>query len=564
MPYSSYIRPGVYIEHEYRAVLAAFGGLPRGICLVGEASRAKYVFDEVVRRGYVIDESVTPAATSPHQVTLAYTANQLKSDTSVSKDGVEISPESWDFDDSTHITIKDFIYTAGSNWTVSYQASSGSPPSTDPLVNANADAIDLVGTYPRVATYVQGTDYQLTGDTVDWSLAGSEPALDTSYYVSYTYVRPATDYNTPKLAFSLDEVLNDIGGLDGTNLLGIGAQIAFQQNAPFVWYVQVNDADDDGVYTKEDYKTAIDGCANKEEVTDIVPLMPNYFTDADYDNIASHLRQHVIDESSVFIKHERLGWFGRKVNTDIGDKSTQYSFVYTATQLLYAVADSPGRGRLILVGPSWVKKTIVMETGQELVMTLDSSFIACGIAAKQNSFDNVSESLLRKTITGFDSIEEWSPEQVDYAASYGVCVVSYKGGLLILLDPITTEPTDIEFQEISAMCQKDLVTARMREYLDDNIVGIVPDDLDDFIWDIKGAIVIVLKSAISDGIISTYKDENGLTREVDTTKDIEVRRDETDATKYIFKYWYNLKYPAKRLFGTYTVDAPFTSQKASA
>ena len=121
MPYSSYIRPGVYIEHEYRAVLAAFGGLPRGICLVG--------------RGYVIDESVTPAATSPHQVTLAYTANQLKSDTSVSKDGVEISPESWDFDDSTHITIKDFIYTAGSNWTVSYQASSGSPPSTDPLVN---------------------------------------------------------------------------------------------------------------------------------------------------------------------------------------------------------------------------------------------------------------------------------------------------------------------------------------------------------------------------------------------------------------------------------------------
>jgi hypothetical protein len=564
MPYSSYIRPGVYIEHEYRAVLAAFGGLPRGICLVGQASKSKYVFDEVVRRGYVIDETITPAGTSPHQATLAYTCNQLKSDTIVAKDGVAIDGTAWDFDDSTHITIRDFIYSAGAVWTISYQASSGSPPQTDPLSHADTEAIDMVGTYPRVNTYVQGTDYQLTGDTVDWSLAGSEPALDTSYYVSYTYERPEGDFNIPKLAFSLDEVLDDIGGLDGTNLLGIGAQIAFQQNPPFVWYVQVEDANGDGVYTKEDYKTAIDGCKKKEEVTDIVPLMPNGFSDADYDDIAAHLRQHVIDESSQFIKHERLGWFGRKVNTPLGDKSTPYSYVYTATQLLFAVADSPGRGRLILVGPSYCVKTIVMENGQELEMTLDASFIACGIAAKQDSFDNVSDSLLRKTITGFDSIEEWSPEEVDYAASYGVCVVSYKGGLLILLDPITTEPTDIEFQEISAMCQKDLVTARMRDYLDDNIIGIVPDDLNDFVWDIKAAIVIVLKSAISDGIIATYIDENGLTREVDTTKDIEVRRDDTDATKYLFKYWYNLKYPAKRLFGTYTVDAPFTSQKASA
>ena len=565
MSTSNYQRPGVYISQDTRAVLAAFGGLPRALCIVGEAGRSKIVSDEIVRRGYVLKESIVPAVPSPHQAELDYSANQVKSDTIVYRDNVELDTDAWEFDDATHITIKDFGWTGGSTWTVSYQATAVAPPASDPLENENIVAISMVGTYPRVSSYIQGTDYQKTSDTVDWSLGGSEPDLDTFYYVSYTYTRPDSDYETPKLAFSLEDVLNDIGGLDATNYLAIGAQIAFQQNTPFLWYMQVKDADADGTYTVNDYKNAVDGCKLKEEITDICVLKPTNFSDADYDLITAYTRQHIIDESNIYKKHERIGWFGRKINTDIGDKTTQsqYTFVYTAAQLLVAFADSPGRGRLVLVGPSYCQKTITTETGTELTMTLDSSFLACAVAARQNSFDSVADSLLRKTITGFDSIEEWSPEQVDYCAANGICVVSYVGGLNILLDPITTESGNaIEFQEISATCQKDLLTKRMREYLDANIIGIVPDDLDDFLWDIKAAIVVVLKSAISDGVISTFTDADGTTREVDTTKDIYVKRDLTDATKYCFKYWFNLRYPAKRLFGTYTVDTPFYEQKA--
>jgi len=562
MSTSNYQRPGVYISQDTRAVLAAFGGLPRALCIVGEASRSKVVSDEIVRRGYVLKESITPAAASPHQAELDYTANQVKTDTIMYRDNVELDPDGWDFDDATHVTIKDFAFTGGSVYTISYQASAVSPPATDPLVNVTIESISMVGTYPRVSYYVQGTDYQLTANKVDWTLGGAEPNLDTFYYVSYTYTRPDTDYSTPKLAFSLDEVLNDVGGLDATNYLAIGAQIAFQQNTPFLWYMQVKDADADGTYTVNDYKTAVDGCKLKEEITDICILMPTNFSNSDYDLLTAYVRQHVIDESNIYKKHERIGWFGRKINTDIGDKSTQYTFVYTASQLLVAFAGSPGRGRLVLIGPSYCQKTITTESGMELTMTLDSSFLACAVAAKQNSFDSVADSLLRKTITGFDSIEEWSPEQVDYCAASGVCVVSYVGGLHILLDPITTESGNaIEFQEISATCQRDLLTKRMREYLDANIIGLVPDDLDDFLWDIKGAIVLVLKAAVSDGVIGTFTDEDGTTREVDTTKDIDVKRDLTDATKYLFKYWFNLRYPAKRLFGSYTVDTPFYEQK---
>lgn len=37
-------------------------------------------------------------------------------------------------------------------------------------------------------TYVSGTDYQLTGSSVDWAPAGAEPATGSTYSVTYTYI----------------------------------------------------------------------------------------------------------------------------------------------------------------------------------------------------------------------------------------------------------------------------------------------------------------------------------------------------------------------------------------
>ena len=46
-------------------------------------------------------------------------------------------------------------------------------------------------------TYVSGTDFQLTNDSVDWSLAGAEPSGGSSYSATYQYIKPMvkdTDY----------------------------------------------------------------------------------------------------------------------------------------------------------------------------------------------------------------------------------------------------------------------------------------------------------------------------------------------------------------------------------
>lgn len=55
-------------------------------------------------------------------------------------------------------------------------------------------AVNQGGTWDGTAfvggtTYVQGTDYKLTGGQVDWSLSGAEPAPGSTYQVTYQYMK---------------------------------------------------------------------------------------------------------------------------------------------------------------------------------------------------------------------------------------------------------------------------------------------------------------------------------------------------------------------------------------
>ncbi len=60
----------------------------------------------------------------------------------------------------------------------------------DPL--PDEAVLEIVKITQGSTTFEQGVDYKLTGDTVDWSLSGSEPAPGSSYEVVYRY-RTAVD-----------------------------------------------------------------------------------------------------------------------------------------------------------------------------------------------------------------------------------------------------------------------------------------------------------------------------------------------------------------------------------
>lgn len=82
--------------------------------------------------------------------------------------------------------------------------------SSDALPDGSVTAI--VSVTAGATTYVQGVDYQLTADSVNWSLGGAEPTSGTSYNVTYQYLSAVT----PDSVTAKDVTLS--GGVTGTNL----------------------------------------------------------------------------------------------------------------------------------------------------------------------------------------------------------------------------------------------------------------------------------------------------------------------------------------------------------
>jgi hypothetical protein len=396
--------------------------------------------------------------------------------------------------------------------------------------------------------------YEITGET-------SRPYFGTSYYTTYNYNRPSTDYDTPWKVYNPSQLYAYCSPITMSNytrnLLAIAGEIAFENNAPSLWVQQINDSSAPGTPTTAQIHAAIDSCEQKSGITDLVVI------DSTLDT-AVYLMAHVSDQSSMLEKHYRRGWFGMARGTGVGDPDTPDTFVYRATRTLQPGSTSSGRGRLLLVAPSEATRTVTLEDGREVDVDVDGTYIATAVGALFTSLASPADTLINKSITGFriddDSFETYLRAERHTLAGNGVTVVTYDAGKLTLLDPITTEAGGgkvVSFEEPSASAQKDAVTATVDSLITNNCVGVVPDDLADFITDVKKWIMLAILSNINSGTIGPYKNSDGSTRDIDPKTDILVYQSSTDPRTYLFKYWYNLRYPAKRFFGEYSVDNPF-------
>jgi hypothetical protein len=219
---------------------------------------------------------------------------------------------------------------------------------------------------------------------------------------------------------------------------------------------------------------------------------------------------------------------------------------------------------MVLVAPGAATCTIQTENGSASV-EVDSSFVAAAIAARMTSFTSPAETLLRKSIVGFNTDDFPTYVRAERAAlaSNGITVLTLNAGRLVLTDPVTTEDAGgrlATFREISASTQKDAVTSAVIDVVDANLVGVVPSDMSAFVLAVKGYIAGTLTSLISTGAIAPFKTDAGVVRDIDLASDIQVYQDRSDPTKFAFKYYFNLRLPAKRFFGEYSVNNPFFGQ----
>lgn len=393
---------------------------------------------------------------------------------------------------------------------------------------------------------------------------GTRPLFSSTYHVTYDYTRPSTDYETALRVFDPDALYGYCTQLTLenylTNKLCIAGEIAFENQASSIWLVQINDSTTPGSPTQTQINHAIDVCKEKAGITEVVVIDTSTDT-------AVYQMQHVADQSSMLEKHYRRGWFGMARGTDVGDPDTPDTFVHRSSRTLQPGNTSPGRGRLILVAPGDVPRTLTLDTGQEVTVNLDGSYLATAVAAMFTALPSPSSTLMGKFVRGFNTegfgtylrAERWT------LADKGVTVVTLDAGRLVLLDPLTTEAGGakvVQFEEPSASAQKDAVTLTIDTLITGNCVGVVPDDLADFFSDIKKWIMLGILAHINAGTIGPYRNSAGFPRDIDVTSDIQVYQSTSDPRTFYFKYWYNLKYPAKRFFGEYSVDNPFFAPAA--
>jgi len=382
---------------------------------------------------------------------------------------------------------------------------------------------------------------------------GAKPSLGSTYYASYEVTRPASDFNTPFQFFSPASAYSIVGFPDIDNPLANYVDICFTNGAPSVFCVIAKDSDSDGIYTDTDFITALAATETKAGMTEIVPMSTSLAV-----QIAT--MQSVTNMSSLLEKKRRRAWFGMARNTVIGDIDTTGSLVWLAGVTLQVPGDSPGRGRFIVTAPSECTRTITLQDGSQVQLPLDGTALAAATAAVNTSFTSASFTLLRKTLAGFDGITEVTDKERKVMAAAGISVVSLVGGKLLLTDPVTTEVAGgglQEFAEISVMVQKDKTCTLIDKKIDSELVAIVPEDLADFISDIKEVVSIQLKALVESGDIGRYVNENGTPRDINLQTDIQAFQSTTDKTKFFFRYFFNGRYPAKRFFGNFSVDNPF-------
>lgn len=88
----------------------------------------------------------------------------------------------------------------------------GTPNNTsDPL--GHSGVTEIISVKQGGTTYAQGGDYQLSGDSVDWSPGGAEPAGGSSYDVTYRYLEAVTPDEVTATTVKVS------GGVTGTTVL---------------------------------------------------------------------------------------------------------------------------------------------------------------------------------------------------------------------------------------------------------------------------------------------------------------------------------------------------------
>ncbi len=384
--------------------------------------------------------------------------------------------------------------------------------------------------------------------TVDYRTRGDEADPGQLYYFTGNFLRGEELYNNPYLVLDRDAGRTLLGPSTVDNHLHIVNELAFDNNVFGAYYVQVADADEDGVFQQTDFKTALIATEEVNGITDRIVLARQ---DAWGDQLAVNERAN-----DPFEKRESLDWFGAPIGTPIGDRQTPDTLRYISDQTLRVYGQSPSHGTRILVGPTTATVNAVLQSGNTVTVTVDGSFVAAALASLSASFSDPANTVLKKNLAGFQSVQTYTEKQNQLLGDGAIDYFTDLGNGVIRIEEDTTVDTfAIDFYLISAMAQKQFVTKVVRREMENAVISLVVPSAEAGVGIIKATLSGILLGLLGRGIIGQYEDDSGNVRKYDPSADIVVFRDTADATLYHMFYAYFLRFPIKRVFGLFSVNS---------
>ena len=416
--------------------------------------------------------------------------------------------------------------------------------------------LEVATSDPVSYTQVTGTSYLVLdptfnvsdGDLIaNYRWRGGEPAPGQIYYLTAKYLRPAEFYNRPFLFLSQTDMESFLAPSTVRNDLYIGGKIAWDYAIPGLFVVQVKDADDDGLYSRDDFKLGVNAFLQDRRATDLVVL--NFF------NALPDQLQIINIANDPFELHESMTWIGAPIGTTIGSEVETGSLVFLSRRTLAVYGQSPAHGTRVLVGPTRATRTITLEDKSSTSVVLDGSFVGAAMAALNSSFADPKATLLFNQITSFDTMQTYTnPENMILGGNNIIFFGDEGNGVYRIKEDITTDPYSPDTLNINQMVQKQFVTRDIRRTINGSLISMVFPSADAGIVTLQSILASRLGILVGNSLIGSYQDAAGAARSLNPDIDAIVFRDRADPTLFHIGYNYFLATTAKRVYGLYTVN----------
>jgi len=308
-------------------------------------------------------------------------------------------------------------------------------------------AVSQVGSQRGLNDYVQGIHFNLTNNKIVWTSSGIA-TVGATYFVTYSYNRkydPINITDTTKNDYrykeftNFEDVVNDLGDDLPENPLVMIAKIALRYfNVPMIATVQVYSN------STSDYAAALE-LIKYRDIQTVIPLTTN-------STVRTLIISHVTERSLPDNMRMRMAWFGAAIGTPVGSESDPTSLRGITTSI---------RNELCMFVNATRAKYYYNDpvTKEELYTVVDGSFIAAALAAFRDSFVYPSTTLLNKTVAGLELFDEdyddyYSEYQLTMAGGSSVFLVQSAGGVMQVIDDLTTDNSTVERNNINVITAK--------------------------------------------------------------------------------------------------------------